>query len=386
MNTKQNRIYLDYAATTPVDPRVLKAMMPYFSKKFGNTSSMHFFGSEPCQAVEKARQIMAQAIGASPEEIFFTASATESNNWALKGIASANKDKGKHIIISSIEHDCVLNSAQYLKSQGYQVSILSVDKYGMINLDELKGLIRNDTILVSVIHGNNEIGTIQPIDKIAKICKEAKVYFHTDASQSFTKIPIDVNQDNIDLMTASSHKIYGPKGAGFLYIRKGTKIDPLLHGGGHEMGKRSSTVNVPAIVGFGKAVELALADDQKKMAVSRDKIIKSILTKIPKSYLNGHPTQRLSNNINVRFDFVEGESVLMELDGYGIAVSTGSACSSPKLEPSHVLLACGLRHEQAHGSIRISLGRFTTNQEIAYLTKILPKVIEKLRKISPFKQ
>lgn len=385
MTSPKSKIYFDYAATTPVDPRVLKAMMPYFSKEFGNTASMHSFGIKPQEAVEKARKTIANALGAETEEIFFTASATESNNWALKGIALANKAKGNHIIISSVEHDCVLNSAEYLKSQGYQVSILSVDKYGMVNLDELKGLIRDETILVSIIHGNNEIGTIQPIEKIGKICKEAKVYFHTDASQSFTKVPINVKENNIDLLTASSHKIYGPKGAGILYIKKGTKIHPLLHGGGHETGMRSSTVNVPAIVGFGKAVELALTDDQKKMADTRDKIIKSILTSIPKSYLNGHPTERLSNNINVRFDFVEGESILMELDGQGIAVSSGSACSSASLEPSHVLMACGLKHEQAHGSIRISLGRFSTKQEVDYLIKVFPKVIEKLRKISPFK-
>lgn len=388
MTSPSKQYYFDHAATTPVDPRVVKAMLPYLTKKFGNSSSMHSFGQTAFNALEQSRNIAAQALGAKPEEIFFTGSATESNNWALKGIASANKNKGNHIIISSIEHDCVLNSANWLKSQGFEISFLSVDKYGLVNLEELKGLIRKETILVSIIHANNEIGTIQPLDKIGKICRENKVLFHTDASQSFTKVPINVEELNIDLLTASSHKIYGPKGAALLYIRQGIKIGPLLHGGGHENGRRSSTVNIPAIVGFVKAIEIGIAEmpkENQKLSQTRDKIIKALLTKIPKSYLNGHPTERLSNNVNIRFDFVEGESILMELDGYGIAVSSGSACSSASLEPSHVLMACGLKHEQAHGSIRISLGRFSTKQEVDYLIKVFPKVIEKLRKISPFK-
>ena len=383
--TNKNNIYFDYAAATPVDQRVLKSMLPYFSEKYGNTMSFHNLGQQARQALEQAREKVSKMINSQPEEIIFTSSATESNNLALKGVCFANQKKGNHIIISSIEHPCIIESAKWLEKNGFKVTKISVDQHGLINLDELKQKINKQTILVSIIHASNEIGTIQPIEKIAKICQERKVLFHTDAVQSFARIPINVNKVKIDLLTASSHKIYGPKGAGLLFVRKKTNIIPLLHGGGQEFNLRSSTVNVPAVVGFSKAVEIAgkeMAKDNKKLVKLRDKLIKQVLNKIPGSYLNGHPENRLNNNANFRFDFVEGESVIMQLDLIGIAASTGSACSSVKLEPSHVLMAIGLKHEQAHGSLRISLGKWTTEKEINYFLKVLPKIIENLRKIS----
>ena len=381
---KQN-IYLDYAAATPTDYRVLKSMLPYFREKFGNTMSFHSLGQEAKQILEKNREEISRLINAKPEEIIFTSSATESNNFALKGIAFNNQKKKKHLIVSSIEHPCVMESAKWLEKQGFKVTRLSVDKHGLISLEELRKEIRKETILVSIIHASNEIGTIQPIEKIGKICREKKVLFHTDAVQSFTRVPIDVNKMNIDLLTASSHKIYGPKGAGLLFVRKKIGIIPLLHGGGQEFGLRSSTINIPAVVGFGRAVELAekeMASNNKKLMKLRDKLINGILNKIPRSYLNGHPNKRLNNNVNFRFDFVEGESIVMQLDLLGIAASTGSACSSIKLTPSHILMAIGLKHEQAHGSLRLSLGRWTTEKEINYVLRVLPEIIENLRKIS----
>lgn len=378
-------IYLDYAATTPVDPRVKKAMLPYFIKKFGNTMSLHYFGQEAKMALENSRQILADAINADLNEIIFTSSATESNNTALKGVA-LKKGEG-HIIISSIEHPCIVESAKWLKSQGFDITELAVDKYGMVNIEALKKAITNKTILVSIIHASNEIGTIQPIAEIGKICRNAGVLFHTDASQSFGKILIDVKKMNIDLLTASSHKIYGPKGVALLYVKKGIVLEPVLHGGGQENGLRGSTVNVPAIVGFAKAAEICKKErvtENKKLEKLRNKLIKSVL-KIKDSHLNGSPKNRLPNNANFWFDFIEGESLVMQLDLEGVACSTGSACSSFKLEPSHVLLATGLRPEQAHGSLRVSLGRFTTEKEINQLIKVLPKIIKKIREISPFK-
>ena len=384
------KTYLDYAATTPVDPRVLKAMLPYFTEKFGNSVSLHTFGQEAKKALEKTRSIMAKALNAKDKnEIIFTSSTTESNNLAIKGIAFANQNKGKHIIISSIEHSCVLNSAQWLEKQGFEITKIKVDEYGLTDPKEIEKAIRKDTILVSIIHANNEIGTIEPIEVIGKICEKKKVYFHTDAVQSFAKIPIDVQKMKVDLLTTSSHKLYGPKGAALLYIKKGTKIEPLIHGGGHEFGLRASTVNIPAIVGFGKAVEICekeMKKESKRQIKLRDKLINGILKKIPDSYLNGHPKKRLPNNINFSFAYVEGESIIMDLNSYGIASSTGSACSSEKLEASHVLLACGLRPEQAHGSLRLTIGRWTKEKDINYILKILPKTIEKLRKLSPYVQ
>ena len=384
----KKQIYLDYAATTPVDPRVVKAMTPYFTGKFGNPASLHSFGNEAREALENSREIIAKAMKAESKEIIFTSSATESNNMAIKGIVFANKDKGKHILISSIEHDCILNSAEWLKKQGFDVEKLPVDKYGTVDPKEVERRIRKDTILVSVMHSNNEVGTIEPIAEIGKVCQEKNVYFHTDAAQSFGKVPIDVRKLNVDLLTASSQKMYGPKGIACLFIKKGTKIDPLLHGGGQEFGKRSSTSNVALAVGFAKAVEICLSEmskESKRLIKLRDKIIKRVLKEIPDSYLNGAPKKRLPNNVNVRFSFVEGESILFQLDSLGIAVSTASACSSPKLEPSHVLMAMGLKHEEAHGSLRVSMGRWTTDKDIYYLLKVLPGIISKLRRISPHK-
>jgi len=384
----KKRIYLDYAATTSIDPRVVKAMSPYFTGKFGNPASLHYFGNEAAEALDKSREVIAGAMNADPDEIIFTSSATESNNTAIKGVAFANKEKGKHILVSPIEHDCILNSALWLKKQGFDIEYLSVDGYGLIDPEEVRMKIRKDTILVSVMHANNEVGTIEPIAEIGKICREKGVYFHTDAAQSFGKVPIDVKKMNIDLLTASSQKMYGPKGVACLYVRKGVRMEPLLHGGGQESGKRSSTVNVVSIVGFAKAVEICLAEmgkESKRLIKLRDKIIKTVLKKIPDSYLNGHPKDRLPNNVNVRFSFVEGESILFQLDALGIAVSTASACSSPKLEPSHVLMAMGLKHEEAHGSLRVSMGRWTTEKDVDYLLKVLPGTISKLREISPHK-
>jgi len=380
------RIYLDYAATTPVDPRVKKAMEPYLIKRFGNTMSLHSFGQEAKVALEESREAVADLIGAKPNEIVFTGSATESNNLALKGIAFASKRK--HIIVSAIEHPCILESAKWLQKQGFDITKVGVDKYGLVNPEDVKKAIRKDTILVSIIHASNEIGTIQLIEKIGKICKEKGVLFHTDASQSFGKISIDVDKMNIDLLTASSHKMYGPKGVACLFIRDGVEIEPILHGGGQENGLRSSTVNVPAIVGFAKACQICkkeMAEESGRLTGLRDKLIKGVL-KIEDSRLNGHPKNRLPNNANFSFSFIEGESLIIQLDLKGIAVSTGSACSSIKLEPSHVLLAIGLRPEEAHGSLRVSLGRWTTEKDIEYLLKALPKIIKQLRSISPFKK
>lgn len=374
------KVYLDHAATTPVDPKVFSAMEPFFSNKFGNTMSLHGFGQEAKLALEQSRETIANALGVNSEEIIFTGSATESNNLALKGVAS----KGKHIIISSIEHPCIMESAKWLEKQGIEITRLKVDKYGLVDIEEVKKSIKDNTVLVSVIHASNEIGTIEPINEIAKICKERGVYFHTDASQSFGKIPIDIS--NIDLLTASSHKIYGPKGAAFLYVKKGVKIEPFLHGGGQERGLRGSTVNVPAIVGFAKATELCMKEmkeEGKRLSKLRDYFIKKAL-KIEDSHLNGHSVKRLPNNINIWFNYVEGESVTIQLDLEGIAVSTGSACSSFKLEPSHVLMAIGLKPQEAHGSSRITLGRWTKKSDIDYLLKVLPKIIKRIRQISPF--
>lgn len=385
----KKNIYFDYAASTPIDPEVAKVMFESMKKQFGNSMSLHEFGQEASLVVEKARKTIADFINCEPSEIYFTSSATESNNLALKGIAFANKHKGRNIVISSIEHDCVLESAKWLGKQGFEITLLPVDKYGLISLKDLEKSIKKDTILVSVIHASNEIGIIQDVKTIGKICREKGVLFHTDASQSLGKIPIDVKKMKIDLLTASSHKIYGPKGVAFLYVKKGILIEPLLHGGGHEKGLRSSTVNVPSIAGFAKAVELCkknMKEENKRLAILRDKLIKNVQKNIKGSYLNGHLKKRLSNNINISIPFVEGESLVMELDMKGVACSTGSACSSKNLQPSHVLMAIGLPPQGAHGSVRISLGRWTTEDDIDYLIKVLPEIVEKLRRISPFKK
>ncbi len=382
------KIYFDYAATTQVDPRVKKAMEPFFMHKFGNTMSIHSFGQEAKIALEKSRETVADLINAKPNEIIFTGSATESNNFALKGVAFANKNRGKHIIISQIEHPCIIETANCLEKQGFKITKLPNDKYGLINPLDVKKAIKEDTILVSIMHASNEIGTIQRIEKIGKICRSKQVYFHTDAVQSFGKIPIDVDKMNIDLLTASSHKIYGPKGAACLFIKEGVKIEPILHGGGQEMGLRGSTINVPAIVGFAKACEICkkeMGKEAQRLIKLMDKLIKNVL-KIENAYLNGHPENRLPNIVNFWFSFIEGESLVIRLDLKGIAASTGSACSSAKLEPSHVLLAIGLKPQGAHSSLRISLGRWTTEKEVDYFIKVLPDIVKNLRRISPFKK
>ncbi len=382
------RVYMDYAATTPADPRVVKAMTPYFSEKFGNSVSLHKQGREAKEALDESRKAVASLMNAEPDELIFMGSATEAANMTLKGIAYANRKKGNHIVTSKIEHHCVLESALWLEKQGFEVTRLSVDKFGLVDLTELENAIRKDTILVSVMHANNEIGTIQDIEKIGKICKEKGVYFHSDAAQSFGKIPIDVKRMNTDLLSVSSHKMYGPKGVGGLYIRKGTKIEPLLHGGGHEFKKRSSTVNVAGIVGFAEAARIQkkeMASDAKKQTALRDKLINELL-KIDDAHLTGHPTKRLPNNASFWFAYIEGESLLLQLDMSGISTSTGSACSSTSLEASHVLLALGLKPEEAHGSLRLSVGKYTIQEDVDYVLEVVPKSVERLRQISPFKK
>jgi len=385
---KKREVYLDYAATTPVDPRVIKAMEPYWGKFIGNTMSLHSRGQKVSAAVEKAREVIAKFIGAKTDEIIFTGSATESNNLAVKGVTEANLSK-KKILISSVEHDCVVESAKWLAGKGYEIKEIPVNREGLIDFEWLERELSEEILLVSVIHGNNEVGTIQDIGRIGSVCREKGVLFHTDASQSFDKVPIDVKEMKIDLLTASSHKIYGPKGVAILYVRNGVAINPILHGGGHEGGLRSSTVNVPAIVGMGKAVEISRKvekSESRKVRKLRDKLIKGILSRVEDCWLNGDINNRLSNNVNISFGRVEGEGLLLELDRRGISSSTGSACSSRSLEPSHVLLAMGLTAPEAHGSIRFSLGRWTTEAEINYVLKVVPEVVKKLRKISPFKK
>ncbi len=379
---------MDYAATTPVDPRVLKAMKPYFSEKYGNTMSLHKQGREAKNALEESRKTVAALMNAELDELIFMGSATEANNMVIKGVANANKNKGKHIIISAIEHSCILEPANWLEQQGYEVTRLPVDKFGLIDLIELENTVRKDTILVSIMHANNEIGTIQDIQKIGKICIEKDVIFHSDAAQTFGKLPIDVKKMDVDLLSVSAHKMYGPKGVGGLYIRKGTKIEPLLHGGGHEFHKRSSTVNVAGIVGFAEAArnqKKEMDSEAKKQTVLRNKLINNILN-IEDSHLNGHLIKRLPNNANFWFAYIEGESLLMQLDANGISGSTGSACSSDSLEASHVLRAIGLKPQEAHGSLRLSLGKYSTAEEVEYVSKIVPKSVERLRNISPFKK
>ncbi len=383
---KTKTIYLDNAATTKVDDEVLKVMLPYFSEKFGNASSQHLVGQEAKRALEESRDIIAKSIGAKRDEIIFTSGGTEGNNFTLKGLFFANRNSGKnHIITTKIEHDCILNTCKWLESIGAKVSYLDVDSEGFIDLQQLRNLITNETLVVSVIHGNNEIGTIQDLAEIGKICHEKGVYFHTDACQSYTKVPIDVNKMNLDFVTLNGHKIHGPKGVGAIFVRKNIKIVPLLHGGGHEFKLRSSTENIPGIVGFARAVKIANPKNAKYMERLRDKLIDGIL-KIPNTNLNGpHGEKRLCNNINIRFNNIEGEAIGGYLDSYGISSSTGSACASHSLESSHVLKAIGLDHLQSNSSIRLSISKFNTDEEINYVLEILPKVIEKLRKMSPVK-
>lgn len=380
------RIYLDYAATTPTDPDILKEMLPYFTDAFGNPSSIYSYGQEAKGAKEEARAKVASLIGAHDEEIVFTGSGTEADNFALKGTAFANESRGNHIITSAIEHPAVIQTCKFLEKRGFNVTFLPVDEYGMVDPDDVKRTITNKTILISVMHANNEIGTIEPIAEIAKISREAEIYFHTDAVQAVGHIPVDVNELGVDLLSMSAHKLYGPKGVGALYIRKGTRLVSFMHGGEQERNRRASTENVAGIVGFGKAVEISqqeMNEEAERVKCLRDKLTKGILERIDHTRLNGHPVKRLPNNANITVDFVEGESMLLNLDLEGICASTGSACSTASLEPSHVLLAIGLSHEQSHGSLRFSLGKWTTGEEIERVLEVLPRVVTKLRDMSP---
>lgn len=375
------QIYFDYAATTPVAPEVLKAMKPYFTKKYGNPSSLHTPGQKAAEAMENAREQVGKVINAEPDEIVFTSCATESNNMVLKGILKS----GDHLIISSIEHPCIMNAAKYLEKLGVEVTRLKVDKEGFANPKDVEKTIKKNTKLVSVMHANNIIGTIQPIAEIGKICRKYGVLYHTDAVQSYSMLPIDVKKMHIDLLTVSAHKIYGPKGVGCLYIRKGVRLEALIHGGGQERGFRSGTENVPGIVGFGKAAETGLKHmrtESKRLSKLRDCLIDAVL-EIPESSLTGPRKKRLPNNAHFTFKYIEGEALVLRLNEKGIYASTGSACSSKSLEPSHVLLAIGMKPEDAHGSLRLTLGRWTKKEDIDYVIEELPKAVENLRKISP---
>lgn len=382
------RIYLDHAATTPVAQEVSEAMKPYFSEHFGNASSIHKEGQDARRAIEDSRRRIASFINAKAEEIIFTGSGTESNNTVIKGLAFSELGKEKnHIITSKIEHHAVLEPCEFLEKKGFKVTYLPVDSEGLVNVKDVENAITPHTLVVSIMHANNEIGTIQNISEIGRICRRKNVLFHTDAVQSFGKLPIDVKKMNIDFLSASAHKIYGPKGVGLLYIRKGIQIEPLLHGGGHEFGLRSSTENTAGIVGFSKAVEICkreINSEAKRLTILRDYLIKEVL-KIPNTRLNGHATQRLYNNTNFSFFGIEGESLIMHLDMQGIAASTGSACSTKSLKPSHVLTAIGLSHVQAHGSLRLTLGRSTRKEDLDYVVKNVKEIVENLRKISPIK-
>jgi len=380
------RIYLDYAATTPTHPEVVKAMLPYFTEAFGNPSSIYSCGQEAKGAIEEARANVADLIGAQDEEIVFTSGGTEADNFAIKGVAYANENKGNHIITTAIEHHAVLETCHFLETGGFRVTFLPVDEYGMVDPERLRRAITNKTVLISVMHANNEVGTVQPLAEIGKIAKETGVYFHTDAVQTVGHIPINVDELGVDLLSMSAHKLYGPKGIGAIYIRKGTKLVSFMHGGEQERGRRASTHNVPGIVGLGKAVEIAqqeMDEEAKRVKYLRDKLLEGLLTQIEHTRLNGHPTRRLPNNVNVSISFAEGESMCLNLDLEGICVSTGSACTSSITEPSHVLLAIGLPPLQAHSSLRLSLGKWTTEEEIDRVLEVLPRIVAKLRAMSP---
>lgn len=380
------RIYLDYAATTPTHPEVVKAMLPYFTDAFGNPSSIHSYGQEAKGAIEEARVKVVNLIGARPGELVFTSGGTEADNFAIVGVAHANENKGNHIITTLIEHAAVINTCKFLERRGFSITRLPVDGYGLVTPDDVRRAVTDKTILISVMHANNEIGTIEPIAEIGKIAKEAGIYFHTDAVQTTGHLPIDVNQLGVDLLSMSGHRLYGPKGVGALYIRRGTKLLPFMHGGEQERWRRPSTENVPGIVGFGRAAELArqeMGREAERLTYLRDKLIKGLLERIDHTRLNGHPVKRLPNNVNISVDFVEGEAMLLNLDLEGICAATGSACASSSLSPSHVLLAIGLPPEQAHGSVRFSLGKWTTEEEIGRVLEVLPRIVAKLRAMSP---
>ncbi|MBD3214482.1 MAG: aminotransferase class V-fold PLP-dependent enzyme [Candidatus Lokiarchaeota archaeon] len=394
--TLSEYVYLDYAATTPMDPRVIEVINNHFDKTYGNPSSLHSIGQKAAKILYKSRDPFAILLNADRRDIIFTSSGTEADNIAIQGVAMHNKDIGNHIITSSIEHHAVENPCKYLEENGFQVTYLPVNKEGLIDLEELKENISPETILISIMFANNEIGTIEPISEIGEIAYDNGIIFHTDAVQAFGKIPIDVEKMNIDLLSASAHKIYGPKGVGMLYMRnqgftkEGERyIQPIMFGGGHEKNMRPSTENVPNIAGFAKAVEICeeeMPRERRRQEILRDKIIEESQKRIDECFLNGHPTKRLPNNVNLTIKFVEGESILLDLDSEKIAASTGSACSSKSAEPSHVLRAIGLSHQEAYGSLRVSIGRFTTEEEIDYFLEKLPPIINRLREISPFKK
>ncbi|MDT8901037.1 cysteine desulfurase NifS [Anaeroselena agilis] len=380
------RIYFDHSATTPVDKEAAAAVLEYMTEKFGNASSIHSFGREARKAVDEAREKVAKLIGATANEIFFTSGGTEADNLAIKGVAFANRKKGNHIITSAIEHHAVLHTCEYLEKHGFTVTYLPVDEYGMVSVEELQKAITDKTILISIMMANNEVGTIQPVQEIGRIAREKGIYFHTDAVQAVGNYPINVQEMNIDMLALSGHKFHAPKGIGALYIRKGVRIEAVQHGGGHERNMRAGTENVPGIVGLGKAAEIAKRDMAQKvtyLAKLRDRIINEVMTKVPHVKLNGHPTERLPGNVNFSFLFIEGESLLLNLDLKGIAASSGSACTSGSLDPSHVLLAMGLTHEVAHGSLRVTLGRGNTAEEVEYFLQVLPEIIDRLRAMSP---
>jgi cysteine desulfurase len=376
-------IYLDNAASTKVDENVLKSMLPYFTEKYGNASSQHLAGQEAKNALEKSRRTIAKAIKAHTHEIIFTSGGTESNNLVLKGLFFKNPERN-HIITTKIEHDCILNSCKWLEKQGAKITYLDVDKEGFVNPKDVEKAITDKTLVVSIIHANNEIGTIQNLEEIGEICKEKNVLFHTDACQSFTKVPINVKKQHLNLVTLNSHKIHGPKGVGALYIKDGIKITPLAHGGGHERNLRSGTENIPGIVGFAKAVEIAKQKDVERITILRNKLIEGLL-KISNVQLNGPKEKRLCNNVNVSFNNIEGEAIGGYSENSGIYVSTGSACMSHSLEPSHVLRAIGLSPVQSNSSLRLSLSKYTTEEDIDYVLKVLVKIVEKLRRISPLR-
>ena len=379
-------IYLDNAATTKPAPEAVQAMLPYLEDNFGNPSAFYSFAKKAEQAVDQARKVIAEAIGAKTEEIYFTGGGSESDNWALVATAEANEKKGKHIITSAIEHHAVLHTCEYLEKRGFEVTYVGVDEDGVVKLDELKAAIRPDTILISIMAANNEIGTIQPLKEIGAIAKEHKVLFHTDAVQAFGHIPINVDEMNIDMLSASGHKIHGPKGIGVMYIRRGVKIGAFIHGGAQERRRRAGTHNVPGIVGMGKATELALGhmnEAAKKVSDLRDYLIEKVMAEVPHTKLNGHRTNRLPNNANFSFSFIEGESLLIMLDQAGICGSSGSACTSGSLDPSHVLMAIGLPHEIAHGSLRLTLSEETTREELDYTVDTLKGIVKRLRDMSP---
>ncbi len=382
----ENKIYFDNAATTPVRKEVFDVMLPYFMEYYGNASSIYEFAKLSKKAIDKAREQVASAIKSKPNEVYFTAGGCEADNWAIKGVAFALKNKGNHIITSCIEHHAVLNTCKFLERNGFEVTYLPVDEYGKIRIEDLKNAIKDTTILISIMFANNEIGTIQPIREIGEIARERKIYFHTDAVQAIGHVDINVEEMNIDMLSLSGHKLNAPKGVGALYIRKGIKIDNLIHGGGQERGRRAGTENTPGIVGLGKAIELAqaeLPETVKRLTYLRDKLINGILENIPHTKLNGHPTDRLPGNANISFEFIEGESILLMLDMYGICASSGSACTSGSLDPSHVLLATGIPVELAHGSIRFTISHTTKEEEVDYLIEKMPIIVNRLREMSP---